>query len=144
MIFTESSPTPLVISDVAPPRTINALSGEPEETSVALKPLARESIATKTPTVPAMPATATIAEVQRALTLRMLYTIGIAISHPPQRIHNAHAQSANPGKQATGSADQKREDEPQRQHGFGQKQRRQHARERATDHWNCSPCEEQA
>jgi len=72
MIFTESRPTPLVISEVAPPRTISALSGEPDETSVARKPFARESIATKTPTVPAMPATATIAEVQRAFTLRKL------------------------------------------------------------------------
>jgi hypothetical protein len=49
-----------------------ALSAEPDETSVALNPRASESIATKTPTVPAIPSTATIAEVQRAFTLRTL------------------------------------------------------------------------
>jgi hypothetical protein len=49
-----------------------ALSSDPEETSVALKPLASDSMATKTPTVPAIPRTATIAEVQRAFTLRRL------------------------------------------------------------------------
>jgi hypothetical protein len=66
-----------------------ALPSEPEDTSVARKPRASESMATKTPTVPAIPATATIAEVQRALTLRKLYTTGIAISDPPQRVDDA-------------------------------------------------------
>ena len=63
---------PLIISDVAPARITMALSYEPEETSVALKPRASESMATNTPTVPAMPSTATMAEVQRAFTLRKL------------------------------------------------------------------------
>jgi hypothetical protein len=39
---------------------------------VARKPRAKESIATKTPTVPAIPTTATMVEVQRAFTLRKL------------------------------------------------------------------------
>ena len=64
--------TPPIISEVAPARRTSALSAEPEETSVALNPRASESMATKTPTVPAMPRTATMAEVQRALTLRKL------------------------------------------------------------------------
>src|SRR5206468_4690521 len=58
---------PLVISDVAPARVMSALSAEPEETSVALNPRASDNMATKTPTVPAIPTTATIVEVQRAL-----------------------------------------------------------------------------
>ena len=53
-------------------RMIMALSSEPEETRVARNPRASESMATNTPTVPAMPSTATMAEVQRALTLRKL------------------------------------------------------------------------
>jgi hypothetical protein len=48
------------------------LSSEPEDTSVALNPRASESMATKTPTVPAIPITATIVEVQRDFTLRKL------------------------------------------------------------------------
>ncbi len=72
MILTESRETPLVISDVAPARVMSAFSAEPEETSVALNPRASDNMATKTPTVPAIPTTATIVEVQRALTLRTL------------------------------------------------------------------------
>jgi hypothetical protein len=72
IIFTESIETPLVISDVAPARVISALSADPEETRVALNPRASDNIAMKTPTVPAIPATATIVDVQRALTLRTL------------------------------------------------------------------------
>src|SRR5690242_2039114 len=136
MIFTASSPTPLVISEVAPARTIRALSGEPDETRVALKPLARESIATKTPTVPAIPTTATMAEVHRALTLRMLYTMGIAMSDPPQRVHNAHAHGADSGKQAADGTHEQREPKAKQQHGLRQQQRRQHASERTTDAGN--------
>src|ERR1700730_15888774 len=55
---------------------MSALPGDPEATSVALKPFANESMATNTPTVPAMPSTATIVEVQRALMLLKLYEIG--------------------------------------------------------------------
>src|SRR5215475_376314 len=116
MIFTASSATPLVISDVAPARTMSALSSEPDETSVARKPFASESMATNTPTVPAMPRTATMAEVQRALTLRKLYTIGIAISDPPQRIDDAHAHGADSRQQAADSADKKRESKAKQQH----------------------------
>ena len=72
MTLTSSSETPLVISEVAPARTIRALSLEPEETSVARNPRANDSMATKTPTVPAIPRTATMAEVHRAFTLRKL------------------------------------------------------------------------
>jgi hypothetical protein len=72
MILTVSMVTPPVISEVAPARMMMALSSEPEETSVALNPRARDNIATKTPTVPAMPTTATIAELHRAFTLRRL------------------------------------------------------------------------
>ena len=61
-----------IISEEAPARTTSALSAVPEETSVALKPMASESMAMKTPTVPAMPRTATMAEGQRARTLRKL------------------------------------------------------------------------
>ena len=43
-----------------------AFCGWPDETSVALKPRASASIATNTPTVPAIPSTATTEEVQRS------------------------------------------------------------------------------
>ena len=62
----------LTISESAPARRTIALPGEPEATSVARKPWAMASMATKTPTVPAMPRTATMAEVQRWRTLRTL------------------------------------------------------------------------
>ncbi len=62
----------LTISLPTPARRTMALEGEPEATSVALKPRAMDSIATKTPTAPAMPSTATMAEVQRSRTLRTL------------------------------------------------------------------------
>src|SRR5215467_15192035 len=136
MILTASSPTPLVISEVAPARTINALSSEPDETRVALKPLARESMATKTPTVPAIPTTATMAEVHRALTLRMLYTMGMAMSDPPQRVHDAHAHGADAGKQTAGGTDEKRKAQAKQQHGFRQQQRRQQASECSANHGN--------
>ena len=63
---------PPIISEEEPARMTRALSGEPEATRVALKPRASESMATKTPTVPAMPRMATIVEVQRARMLRKL------------------------------------------------------------------------
>lgn len=59
-------------SEFEPARRTMALAGEPEETRVALKPLARASVATNTPTVPAIPSTATTAEVQRSRTPRRL------------------------------------------------------------------------
>ena len=52
-------------------RTI-ALRAEPDATRVASNPRASDSMATKTPTVPAMPSTATTVEVQRAPRLRTL------------------------------------------------------------------------
>ena len=63
---------PPIISEVDPARMTSALSGEPEATSVARKPRASESMATNTPTVPAMPRMATMVEVQRARMLRKL------------------------------------------------------------------------
>ena len=57
--------TALTISESAPARRTMAFRGEPDATSVARKPWARASMATKTPTVPAMPSTATMAEDQR-------------------------------------------------------------------------------
>jgi hypothetical protein len=72
MIFTLSKVTPPIISDVEPARITSAFPGDPDATNVARKPRARESMATKTPTVPAIPITATMADVQRALTLRTL------------------------------------------------------------------------
>jgi len=57
---------PPIISVGEPARITRALPGEPEATNVALKPLARDSMATKTPTVPAMPIMATMVDVQRA------------------------------------------------------------------------------
>ena len=63
-IFPESRVTPLIISEVAPARMTMALSYEPEETSVARNPWASESMAINTPTVPAMPSTATMAGVR--------------------------------------------------------------------------------
>src|SRR5271168_1688499 len=128
MIFTESSGTPLVISEVAPARTISALSSDPEATSVARNPRASDSIATNTPTVPAIPSTATIVDVHRAFTLRMLYTIGIAISDPPQRVHYAHAHRANSRYQSAHRSHKHRKDQAQRQHCLRQKQRRQQTR----------------
>jgi hypothetical protein len=62
----------LVISLSAPERCTIAFCGRPEEVTVAWNPRARASIATKTPTVPAMPRTATTEELQRSLALRRL------------------------------------------------------------------------
>jgi hypothetical protein len=62
----------LSISESDPPRRIMALPGDPDATSVALKPRAIESMATKTATTPAMPSTAMAVEAQRTLTLRTL------------------------------------------------------------------------
>ena len=64
--------TALSISEVAPARRMMALLGDPDDTSVALNPLASASMATNTPTVPVMPSTATTVEVQRTRKLRML------------------------------------------------------------------------
>ena len=63
---------PPIISEVEPARITRASSGVPEPTSVARKPRASESMATNTPTVPAMPRMATMVEVQRARMLRKL------------------------------------------------------------------------
>src|SRR5689334_8210015 len=98
----------LSISDVDPARLTMALSADPEETSVALNPFARESIATNTPTVPAIPSTATMADVQRWRTLRRLYTTGIATSHPPQRVDHAQLHGSNCWKNSTRNPDQQR------------------------------------
>ncbi len=70
--WSSSSVTALTISESAPARRTIALRGEPEATRVAWKPCAIASIATNTPTVPAMPSTATTADVQRCSTLRTL------------------------------------------------------------------------
>ncbi len=72
MILIWSREMLLSISEVEPARRTIALSLEPEDTSVALKPKASDSMAMNTPTVPAMPSTATTAEVQRSFTLRKL------------------------------------------------------------------------
>jgi hypothetical protein len=69
---TASMEIALTISESAPARRTIAFSGEPEDTMVARKPRAIASMATNTPTVPAMPSTATIAETQRWRTLRTL------------------------------------------------------------------------
>ena len=63
---------PPIISEVEPARITSASSGVPEATSVARKPRASDSMATNTPTVPAMPRMATMVEVQRARMLRKL------------------------------------------------------------------------
>jgi hypothetical protein len=60
------------ISVFDPARVISALEGDPDETIVARNPRAMAIIATNTPTVPAIPSTATIEEVQRTRTLRKL------------------------------------------------------------------------
>jgi hypothetical protein len=64
--------TALTISEFMPASRTIAFRGDPEATSVARKPWANASMATKTPTVPATPSTATIAEDQRWNTLRTL------------------------------------------------------------------------
>src|SRR5579864_1868542 len=70
--LTWSSETAPSISDVEPARRIIAFCVEPELTRVILNPRASDIMATKTETVPAIPRIATIAEVQRARTLRKL------------------------------------------------------------------------
>ena len=62
----------LSISEVAPARRTMAFRVEPEVTRAASKPRARESMATNTPTVPAMPRTATMVVRHRARTLSAL------------------------------------------------------------------------
>ncbi len=69
---TSSTLRMLVISLSAPARWTIAFWGWPDEVTVALKPRARASMATKTPTVPAMPRTATTEELQRSFALRRL------------------------------------------------------------------------
>ena len=71
-IRTSSADSTLVISLSAPARWTMAFSGSPEEVSVAWKPRASASMATKTPTVPAIPSTATTEEVQRSFALSRL------------------------------------------------------------------------
>ncbi len=71
-IRTSSTCRMLVISVSAPDRWTMAFWGRPDEVTVAWKPRARASIATKTPTVPAMPSTATTEELQRSFALRRL------------------------------------------------------------------------
>src|ERR1700730_11135067 len=115
-ILTASMPTPPVISDVAPARITMALSTEPEDTSVALNPRASESIATNTPTGPAIPRTATIAEVQRAFTLRKLEITGIPTLDSPQRIHDTQAHGPNARQQTAGHADENGKSQPHREH----------------------------
>ena len=66
---TSSTVRKLVISVSEPARCTITFSGRPEEVSVALKPRARASMATKTATVPAMPSTAATDEVQRSRVL---------------------------------------------------------------------------
>ena len=51
---------------------VQLLRADPDATRVASNPRASESIATKTPTVPAMPSTATTVEVHRVARLRTL------------------------------------------------------------------------
>ena len=72
MTRTWSRTTLLSISEVAPARRTIALRGEPDAIKVASKPRASDSMATNTPTVPAMPSTATTVEAQRDLKLRTL------------------------------------------------------------------------
>src|SRR5215471_3629519 len=108
-IRTCSRVTLLSISEVEPARRTIALPNDPEETSVALNPLASESMATKTPTVPAIPRMATMLEIQRSLTLRRLYTTGMAMSYPPQRVHNAQAHGADRRHNTAGHAHQQRD-----------------------------------
>src|SRR4029077_6552589 len=98
----------LSISEVEPARRTMALSFDPDDTSVALKPKARDSMAMKTPTVPAIPSTATTADDQRCLTLRKLYTTGIAISDPPQRVDYAQPHGADRRQNAAGRANRQR------------------------------------
>ena len=69
---TSSTIITLVISVSAPARCTIAFWGSPDDAIVAWKPRARASIATKTPTVPAMPSTATTDDGQRAEALRRL------------------------------------------------------------------------
>ena len=63
---------PLSISLVEPARRTMAFCGDPDATSVASNPRASDSIATNTPTVPAMPSTATTVDVHRARSERRL------------------------------------------------------------------------
>ena len=62
----------LSISEVAPARRIIAFSSDPASTSAAWKPRARASMATNTPTLPAMPSTATMVDAHRERTLSRL------------------------------------------------------------------------
>ena len=72
MMRTSSIVTKLPISLVEPALWTMAFLGSPEETSVAWKPRARASMAMKTPTVPAIPTTATTEDIQRSFALRTL------------------------------------------------------------------------
>jgi len=67
-----SRDTPLSISELAPARRMIEFEGEPDAIKVAWKPRAMASMATKTPTVPAMPRIETTAVVHRAATERTL------------------------------------------------------------------------
>src|SRR6202167_6456761 len=139
-----SSVMPLIISAVAPARIRMALSCEPDATSVARNPLASESIATNTPTVPAIPSTATIADTQRARTLRRLYITGIAISHPPQRVDHAHPHRADTRQNSARRADQQRRCKSQRKNLRRQDELGQQAIQRIAQHRHRQNRESQA
>ena len=78
-IRTSSTRTTLVISLSAPARWTIAFWGRPDEVSVAWKPRASASMATKTPTVPAIPSTATTEE--RPALLRAPQVVGDGDGH---------------------------------------------------------------
>ena len=93
----DASVIPPIISDVDPARITSALSGDPDATSVALNPRASDSMATNTPTVPAIPSTATIVEVHRARTLRNVVDKWNRAHNRrrtlPERCHHAHTRN---------------------------------------------------
>ena len=72
MTFNCSMVIELSISEVDPARRIMAFCSDPDSRSAAWKPRARASMATNTPTLPAMPSTATMVEAHRERTLSRL------------------------------------------------------------------------
>src|SRR5438067_13005380 len=103
----------LAISPEEPPRSTIAFRGEPDDSRVNLKPRASESMATNTPTVPAMPSTATTVEVQRARRLRTAQMSGMATSNPPERVDDPEPAGRERRKDPRHQAHRQREPEAQ-------------------------------
>jgi len=93
-----------------------ALSSEPEETRVALNPRARDNIATKNADGARDAHDRDNRRAPPRFHAAKVVNHGMAMSDPPQRIHNAHSHRADAREKSTRDADRdgQHNAEPQR------------------------------